>query len=333
MKLSVAIVNYNAGYRLRQCIESIARHAPSVPYEVLVVDNDSKDGSADFLASWPDPRVRLVRNAHNLGFTGGYNQAFGLTTGEYFLFFNADQMATPGFFDTLVRHMDEDPSLGGATGHSTSPRGDFEKYLNRFPRPYDLYLTNFVPREKAERNAGYRRYHMLGEDFSGPVEVPQPAGGCLLVRRALFPDGLMSPEFGIFFSDVEVARRIHAQGKRIVVYPDAPFVHDHNWTKKPTTPASLLVSLDYYVGCARYFRKYDGLGAYLQVKLLFGARLLGRLLLVELPDALRGRETWEVWRTRAKVLWAFLRDRNLLLERELRRAASARDAPTGSTRS
>lgn len=332
MKLSVAIVNYNAGHRLRQCLESIARHPPSVPYEIVVVDNDSKDGSVDLLRGWNDPHVRVVRNAHNLGYTGGYNQAFQLTTGEYFLFFNADQLATPGFFDNLVRHMDEDATLGGATGHSMSVKGEFEKYVNRFPRPYDLYLTNFVRREKAEKNEGFRRYHMVDVDFSRSVEVPQPAGGCLLVRRALFPEGLMSPIFGIFFSDVEVARKIYDRGKRIVVFPDAPFVHDHNWAAKPVTSNGLLVNLDYYVGCARYFREYDGYGAYLQVKLLFGARLLGRLLLVELPEAIRGRERWEIWRTRAKVWWAFLRDRNLLLERELKRAASAGAAPTGSTR-
>lgn len=324
MKLSIAILNYNAGYRLRQAVESVARFPPSCEYEVVVIDNDSKDGSWEFMRDWRDPRVRFVKNAWNLGFTGGYDQAFAMTSGEYFCIFNADYAATAGFFDNLVKHLDADPTLGAAAGHSMSPKGEFEKYVNRFPRPYDVYLANFVRREKAERNAGYRRYHMMGEDFSGPVEVPQPAGGCMMVRRSVFPEGLMSGDtFGIFFSDVEISRKIHDRGLRTVVFPDAPFVHDHNWTKRPPSQQGLLVDLDYYVGCARYFRKYDGYGAYVKVKLLFGARLLGRLFVIELPKAIRRAQPWSMWRMRARVLWNFLRDRNLLMEREFQKKLAA----------
>src|SRR5581483_9546953 len=188
---------------------------------------------------------------------------------------------------------------------------------NRFPRVRDVYLTNCVRKEKAMKDEGYRRYHMMDVDFAKPVEVPQPAGGLLMVRRSVFPDGLMGPEFCVFWSDVEIARRVYAAGKRIMVFPDAPFTHDHNWARKPVTESSLLVDLDYYVGCARYFRKWEGRGAALRVKLSFGARLLGRLVVIEFPAALRGEQSWAIWRARARLLWNFLRDRNVLLERGL----------------
>lgn len=324
MKLTIAVLNYNAGYRLRQAVDSLVLHPPATEHQIVVVDNVSTDGSADFLRAGPlPPRVRFVQSRANLGFTGGYNRAFAESTGEYFMTMNADLAARPGSVDALVRRLDEDPTLGGVAGATVSPKGEFEKYVNRFPTVRDVYLTNFVRREKAERDEGYRRYHMVGEDFSKPIEVPQPAGHLMMVRRSLFPEGLMSPDFCVFWSDVELARKIHLRGRRVVHFPDAPFVHDHDWTRKSATERSLLVDLDWYVGCGRYFRKYEGRRAYAQVKATFGARLLGRLLLVELPAALRGRQTWRLWRGRAALLWRFLADRNVLQERERARERAA----------
>lgn len=321
MKLTIAVLNYHSGYRLKQCLASLLEAPPAVEHEIIVIDNASTDGSADFLKEAVPPTVRFFANDHNLGFTGGYNQAFREAKGELMLLMNADHAARPGAIDAMVRHMDEDASIGGIGGYSLDVNGKFEKYANRFPRPYDVYLNQFVARQKAERNEGFRRYHMMDVDFDGPTEVPQPAGGLYMIRRSLFPDGLMSDAFGIFFSDVEISRKIHDRGFRSMVFPDAPFLHDHNWAKRPVTERSLLVDLDFYVGCARYFRIYDGLGAWLKAKLLITARLSGRLFLVELPAAMRGTQSWRLWRARAMLIVHFLADRNVLLEQERARAA------------
>lgn len=315
MKLSIAILNYNSGYRLRQCVESLLADRPETEHEVLVVDNASTDGSADFLRERVPPGVRFIDSPVNHGMTGGYNIAFDAAVGEYFMTMNADLYPKPGAVDALVRHLDEDESLGAAGGYVLDPSGVFEKYLNRFPRVRDVYLTRFVAEERALQDEGYRSYHMVGEDFTRPVEVPQPAGHVLMVRRALYPEGLLSPEFGVFFSDVEMARKVYLKGKRIMVFPDAPFVHDHDRSKRAQSEIGLLIDQDWYVGCGRYFRKYGGPGDYARVKLMFGSRLLGRLLLVELPDAIMGREPWRIWRARARLLFDFLRDHNELLAR------------------
>lgn len=314
--LSILTVNYNSGPRLAAWLEAIARHPPSVPYEIVVAENASTDGSADFLRKGAPPGVRVLWLPRNLLYTAAMNEAFAASAGDRLLLLNPDVRPMPGSIDALLARLDADPTLGAVAGATLRPEDlTFEKYVNRFPRPYDVYLTQFVRRERAERNAGYRRYHMLDDDFSAAREVPQPAGHCLLVRRGLFPDGFLGAEFGLFFSDVELATKIHRAGKRIVLDPAARFVHDHDRATRPPSATSLLVDLDYYTGCARYFRKHVGVGAWLQVKLLFGARLLGRLLLVELPAALGGRQSWALLRQRAKVLWWFLAGRNVLLER------------------
>jgi hypothetical protein len=326
VKLSIGIVNFNAGHRIRQCIEAIAKHPPSAPFEVIVIDNDSRDGSGDFLSKGEFPFVRYEKLPYNLGYTGGFNRAFELARGEHFFVYNFDIVAQPNSFDRIVAHMDADPTIGAIGGWQMSVDGRFEKYVNRLPRPYDAYLANFVSKEKAGKDERYRRYQALDLDFRGPVEVEQPAGGCLLVRSSIFPEGLMSDVFGIFWSDVEMARKVKARGYRLMMFPDAAFTHDHDWSKKPVSQTRLLVDLDYYVGAYRYFRMYEGRWASLQVRMLFGARLLGRLIIIEFPKAWRQDESWAIWRARAGVLWSFLLNRNVLLERERARQRSVSSA-------
>lgn len=323
MKLSIAIVNFNGGAKLRRCLDAIRENPPSCSFEVLVVDNASSEGSVDFLEKEPRALVRLFRSKFNFTFTGGYNLAFREAKGELFMILNADLYALPGSFDNLVRHMDEDPGLGAVGGYQCRPDGSFEHYVNRFPRVKDAFLSHFIGGARAEADPGFRRYMMLDEDFSKPQEVPQPAGGCMIMRSALFPEGLMSKELGLFWSDVEISRKVAAKGLRSAVFPDAPFTHDHPRVAKPSTRTTLLIDLDYYVGGARYFGKYDGAGAALKWKALAWTRLLGRLVLIEFPSALRGKQSWSIFRGRIQVLAAFLAGRNLLLEREVRRAREA----------
>ncbi|MCA1810506.1 MAG: glycosyltransferase family 2 protein [Halobacteriales archaeon] len=320
--LSIAIVNFNSGHRLRQCLDALQRHPPSCPYEVLVVDNASTDGSAAFLANAPVPNVRLVPSPANLLFTGGVNVAHAEARGDLLLILNPDMVAQEGAFDALVRHMDADPGLGGIGGYTLTPEGRFEKYLNRFPTPYAVFLTRFVKGRRAERSPAHRRYHMVDTDFSVPQEVQQPAGGCLAVRRSLFAGQLLlDPAFGIYWSDVELAQKVWRSGHRILVFPDARFIHDHAARNDPR--GGVLLNLDYLVGSAVYFRRYGGWGAAVAAKLLFGAGFLASLLLVRLPMALRGAEAWDVWRSRAKSFFLYLANRNTLLERARKAAAAS----------
>lgn len=316
--LSILTVNYNSGPRLKAWCEDLAAHPPSVPYEVVIVENASTDGSADFLRRDPPARVRVLWLPKNRLYTAAMNAAYGDANGDTMLLLNPDVRPRPGAIDAMLARLESDASIGAVAGQTLRPDTmAFERYVNRLPRPYDIYLTQFVARGKAERNAGFRRYHMLDDDLDGVCDVEQPAGHCFLIRRDIFGEALMSDGFGLFFSDVEVATKIALAGKRIVLEPTAQFVHDHDRTTRPPSETSVLVDLDYYEGCARYFRLYRGLGAWLQVKLLFGARLLGRLVVIELPSALRGEQTWRLWRHRAKALAWFLAGRNVLLERAL----------------
>lgn len=278
-----------------------------------MVDNGSIDGSADFLREGAPAGVRLLQQG-NIGYTAAINLGFRETAGRLVLLLNADMVVLGGAIDAMVRHMDQDPRLGGIGGHCLKPDGTFERrYARRFPTPRTAYLQFFADERRAERRAAFRRYALLDEDFAGPIEVPQPGGGCLLVRRDLFPSGLASDCFGIYWSDVEVARRIHDAGRLVKVFPEARFVHDHSSPPPADLQARDRVRTDFYVGAVRYFRIYEGRRAAAAVKALFAAGMVKRLARKTAAAAI-GREPWHEPRRYARLVADFLGERNRFLE-------------------
>lgn len=326
--ISFGIVNYNSGYRLRQCLDSVAAHPPSSPYEVIVVDNASSDDSIGFLLAQPRPHVRLVANRVNLLTIAAVNQALECARGPIFMILNPDMVVAAGAFDNLLRHFDEDPSIGGIGGYTLDPKGTFEAYVRRFPSPFEVFLANYLP-ARAKRNRLFRRfdYGVHGVDFSKPFEVDVAVGGCLAFRRSIFEEEPIGEEFGIFWGDSEIAKRIWNSHHKIMVFPDARFRHDHKPRTIEDAPSMNLV-LDYLVGCEAYFRKFGKPGDAYRIKLLFGAATLLSLLLKHLPMALIGRERWAMWRARSRVLRDFRRGRNtLLIEARATASALARTGP------
>jgi GT2 family glycosyltransferase len=90
---SVIIVNWNGKKLLEPCIVSVlSQSIPRSHYEVIVVDNASSDGSAEYVKeNYPD--VMLIENATNRGFAAGNNDAFSVTRGRYFALLNSDAVA------------------------------------------------------------------------------------------------------------------------------------------------------------------------------------------------------------------------------------------------
>src|SRR5580704_5758582 len=87
--ISVVIVSFNTRELLRECLNSLNERTSGISKEVFVVDNVSRDGSADMVASdFPD--VRLIRSNTNLGFAGANNRAFPFCTGRYVVLLNSD---------------------------------------------------------------------------------------------------------------------------------------------------------------------------------------------------------------------------------------------------
>jgi GT2 family glycosyltransferase len=224
--VSVLIINWNTRDLTLACLASLVDSADEIPYEVVVVDNGSVDGSANALAQSDD--VQLIRNDRNVGFAAAVNQAYRHSSGRYVLLLNSDVRLTPTALSTLVRFLDDRPSLAGVAPLYLNPDGSPQPFHFRFPTFTTTLLNGSALARRLVPGSASRldEYKMLSDDFSRPRQVPQPSASCLLLRRALLPaSNLMDERYPLYFNDVQLARSLAARGLELWVTPEAVVVH------------------------------------------------------------------------------------------------------------
>lgn len=204
---SIVIVTHNEFAYTQQCIDSIRRFTDE-PYEIIVVDNGSTDGTVEHLRSLAD--VQLIGNPDNRGFPAAANQGIRAARGRNALLLNNDCVVTTGWLRRLLEALHSDPKIGLAGPYSNNVSGE-----QQVPLTYgDLADLDGFAWEWGKTHNRLR------------VETDRLVGFCLLIRRELVGRiGLLDEQFGIgCFEDDDYCRRARQAGYRAVIAQDA-FVH------------------------------------------------------------------------------------------------------------
>ncbi|MFH1682002.1 MAG: glycosyltransferase [Candidatus Eisenbacteria bacterium] len=227
IRLSVVFVSYNTRDLLIEALRSLEENPSAYETEVVVVDNASTDGSQEEIARL-FPRVRLMANERNLGYSKGVNQGIRAAGGEFFLVLNPDIRARPGSIDRLLEYAIENPDAGIAGAKLLNPDGSLQ-YSSRTFYTWKAILFRRTPLGKIFPNAPVLRDHlMLDWDHRTTRDVDWMLGACLLVRRSAVDDvGLMDERFFLYFEDVDWCYRMKAHGWRVVYVAEAVMEHHH----------------------------------------------------------------------------------------------------------
>src|SRR5690606_19299855 len=124
MRISVIIVNYNVKYFLEVCLHAVYRALEGISGEVIVVDNNSTDGSPKYIRE-RFPSVTLIENRGNTGFSKANNQGVEIAKGEYILFLNPDTVVPEDFFSSLLAYMDAHPEAGSIGPRLIDGKGQY----------------------------------------------------------------------------------------------------------------------------------------------------------------------------------------------------------------
>lgn len=226
MRLSVIIVNYNVKYFLEQCLCSVIKATKDTGAEILVADNNSTDGSIDYLKP-RFPHVKFVANAVNLGFAKANNQLLEMATGQYILFLNPDTMVPEDCIEKCIAFLESHP-LSGALGiRMIDGTGKFLKESKRaFPSPLtSLYklsgLTGLFPRSEH-----FARYHLghLAEKENHEVDVL--AGAFIMITRKILDEvGYFDESFFMYGEDIDLSYRIQKAGYRNYYFSESTILH------------------------------------------------------------------------------------------------------------
>ncbi len=213
MKISVIIVNYNVKYYLAQCLYSLRRALRGIDAEVIVVDNDSKDGSLPYLER-THPWVRYVEAGCNLGFSKANNLAIRESRGEYVLLLNPDTVVGEHVIGEALQFMDAHPKAGGVGVRMLNADGsDAMESRRGIPTPSAAFwkMVGLCHRYPSSRR--FARYYMSWLPWDCPAQIEIMSGAfCLMRKRTLDEVGLLDEDFFMYGEDIDLSYRIVQSG-------------------------------------------------------------------------------------------------------------------------
>ncbi len=292
-KLSVIIVNYNAGRVILECIASCWRNAAAdAEMEIIVVDNASADGSAQALAARDD--IIFIRNRENLGYAAANNQGLAAARGEYFILLNPDVEVRAGVFDDLMDFLDENPNAGVVGPALVSPAGRLQESYRRFPNLVHLLGTRRSPIYRLWPRNPFSRQGFYGDlELDRPVKVDFIAGAAMMFKRQLVDlIGPLDPKYFMYVEDADFSRRARDAGYNTYLLPSLAILH--HWGESAALHPYRIVFI-HHISMMRYLRIHQPLQFALYLLLL---PAVGVHILFELAYA------WRATRRRKKELAA-----------------------------
>ena len=279
-QVAVVIPSWNTRELLAECLSALA--LSNTELEIVVIDNHSSDGSAEFVER-EHPRVKLIRNADNAGFAAASNQGIRATTSPYVLFLNSDTEVAPDAVERMARFLEQNGSYAAVAPRLVNPDGSTQRACMNFPN----WSTPFwfgTPFERwAPDSPELERYFARGFSHEHDSDVVQPPAAALLLRRAALDSvGVLDERLALFFNDVDLSKRLAMAGWRTRFLHEARVVHVGGASTRQFAARLERWHLDRL----RYYRKHHGRLAGVWVKTCtslswfdFVARgLLGRVI-------------------------------------------------------
>ena len=228
--LSIIIVNWKVVALVAKLLDSIAQETRGVTVEIIIVDNDSRDGLdmvvRSFGARNPYLPVTLVQNERNLGFAAGCNRGIYRSRGRYVALLNPDTQVVDGALQKMVAWLDAQPGVGVAGPRLLNENGSVQPSVRRLPLLADQILVMLKLHHLAPKLPPLRRYLHEGFDYSRAADVEQVMGAAFFIRReCLEAVGPLDERFFTWFEEVDYCRRALQAGWRVTYAPVASIVH------------------------------------------------------------------------------------------------------------
>lgn len=224
--VSIIILNWNTKLLLKNCLTSIHKYINTSNYEIIIVDNNSSDGSAEMVGkNFPD--VLLIRNEDNLGFSKGNNIGAKQATKKNLLFLNSDTLFTPQTdIKYLLFIMESRHDIGLTSCQLLNNDGSVQKSVRNFPYPAGVFFQYIGLSKMLKNNAFFNKYLMLNWEHNRESFISQPSGAFLLISEELFLEiGGFEEKFFMYFDDVDLCKKVTLEGKKIFFTPKCKIIH------------------------------------------------------------------------------------------------------------
>lgn len=264
--ISVCIVSWNVKPLLRECLLSIITSKPELSYEIMVVDNNSADGSPDMVKG-EFPSVILVSNQINRGFAAACNQAIRISRGRYVLLLNPDTLIHCGALEKMVQFLDQKPSAGGGGPRLNNPDGTLQPSIRMYPSFKSSFHQFTILGDLGIFHRAGNKYQARDFNYHRASIVDQPMGAALFLRKkALDEVGLLDESFFLYYEEVDLCLRLSRAGWSLWYNPDSVIVHIGGGSTNKTVVQSRFLMLESQF---KYFSKHLGKVPTARFKILF----------------------------------------------------------------
>lgn len=253
--IDIIIVNYNTKILLKQCIESLYKNTSVTTFNIIVVDNNSSDGSVEMLeANFPE--ITLLLNRMNSGFAKANNQGIKISHSRYILLLNSDTIILPSAIDTMKDFMVNHPQAGIIGSKTLYPDYTVQATARRFPTPANALfgrksiLTKFFPVNRFSK--GYLT--CINKKTNEPFEVDWVAGSCLMARREMIKlIGPLDEKFWMYWEDADWCYRAKNNSWKVYCVPKAQIIH---YEGKSGSPISWKLIWEFHKSVYIFYRKH-----------------------------------------------------------------------------
>jgi GT2 family glycosyltransferase len=290
----------------RDCLRTVYEQTTSVPFEVIVVDNASQDGSVEMVRS-AFPQAILLANPTNRGFAAANNQGMEVAQGRYVLLLNSDTLVLDGAIDKMVGFAAAHPEAAAVACRALNADRTWQPTCFMFPSALNILLGTLYLNKLFPGNRFCGRERMTWWDGRDTRAVDVVAGCFLLVRREVIDQvGMLDESYFMYAEETDWCYRFQKAGWKVLYTPMAEIVHlggaSSAKSKGPMClqlRASILLFLRKHRGPARYVL------ACAFVSLFFLLRLPLWLVKAALPGDARA-DNWQTVRTYAAGFWRAL---------------------------
>lgn len=262
--LGIVIVNWNTADELERCLETVFASEGDISYRVVVVDNDSTDGSPDMVRE-KFPRAELLETGKNLGYPKGNNVGLrhlgyhGIAKVDadaprYALLLNPDTELPSTALYEMLQFMDSRPDIGIAGPKLILPDGSLDKACRRgFPTPMVSFYHFSGLAKIFPDNERFGRYNMTFADPDDELEVDSVVGAYLQIRKdAIQKVGLLDEVYFMYAEDIDWCYRVKQAGWKVWYYAPVRVQHVKRAASKKSTKAQF----EFWRAMLIFYRKY-----------------------------------------------------------------------------
>ena len=250
--ISIIIVNYNVKDYLVQCIDSIAKSNNKIPYEIIVVDNNSTDNLSDLSATYP--KLKLHKLKKNYGYAYAVNYGVKKSLYDNILLLNPDTLIKEDTLDVLLDTLSRD-SVGIAGCKVLNPDGSFQLASRRsFPYFFVAFFSLFKLDKLFSRIKIFSKYNYTYISEDTIQEVDAVSGACMMFEKTIFNKiGNFDESYFMYFEDTDFCFRAKRMGYKVVYNPATQIIHYKGESVKRSNKN---VNMHFYDSMYNFFSKH-----------------------------------------------------------------------------